>query len=87
MSRFYASIEGGRGNATRQGHSRIAGHIRGWDLGIDVQGEIDENGADVFYVYVTGGSNGAQSSRLLAIIRGADEIVPEIAWRDELIPA
>ena len=60
MSRFYASIQGSRGEATRQGtpKSGIQGHIRGWDMGVSVMGSVDENGKDSFNVYLTEGSNG-----------------------------
>ncbi len=49
MSRFYASIQGNRSAATRQGTaaSGIAGHIRGWDIGVKVEGH-DYDGEDVF---------------------------------------
>ena len=59
MSRFYASIKGSRGEATRQGSpaSGIAGHIRGWDIGIRVIGSVYKD-EDTFSVYLTGGSNG-----------------------------
>ena len=71
MTRFYANIQGGRGEATRQGGAKsgIRGHIRGWDLGVRVSGGVDsETGKDVFYIYVTGGSNGHHSDRFLARI-------------------
>ena len=34
MSRFYANIQGNRGEATRQGttNSGLYGHISGWDV-------------------------------------------------------
>lgn len=60
MSRFYGSIQGGRGEATRQGHtaSGIIGHIRGWRSGVRVRG-YDDDGRDVFDIHVTAGSSGA----------------------------
>jgi hypothetical protein len=73
MSRFYASIKGSRGEATRQGtpKSGIAGHVRGWDVGAAVEiraiGEID-----IVYIYATEGSNGGRvrESDLLARFDG-----------------
>ena len=58
MSQFYARIQGNRGMATRQGtkKSGIRGHISGWNIGIDVEGYVDENGKDHFIVRKTGGS-------------------------------
>ena len=66
MSRFYASIEGNRGPATRMGtpNSGISGHVRGWNMGIRVEG-YDYEGSDHFRVYLTGGSNGACSDQLV----------------------
>jgi hypothetical protein len=59
MSQFYASIQGSRGEATRQGskNSGIVGHVRGWNLGCRVE-MSHEDGRDVCRVYRTGGSNG-----------------------------
>ena len=69
MSRFYASIQGNRGEATRQGHNTgIKGHIRGWNLGVKVCGYVDPQGRDVFKVYRTAGSNHRDGDRLLCTI-------------------
>ena len=67
MSRFYGSMQGSRGEATRQGtpNSGIHGHIRGWNAGVKVC-VSDVDGVDVFTVYKTGGSNGHSSSELIA---------------------
>ena len=61
MSRFYASIKGSRGEATRQGgeKSGILGHIRGWDFGVEVVGYVNSKGQDEFSINLTGGSNGS----------------------------
>lgn len=69
MSRFYGSIQGGRGEATRQGHtaSGIIGHIRGWRAGVRVWGH-DRDGADVFDITVTGGSSGHTVDRYLGSV-------------------
>lgn len=60
MSRFYASIQGSRGEATRQGHSHITAHPRGWSAGVRVEGyTLGEAGdRDAFDVRVSRGSNG-----------------------------
>ncbi len=61
MSRFYASIQGGKSEATRQGtpNSGIQGHVRGWGLGVAVIGSPDLNDVknDTFDIYMTTGSN------------------------------
>ena len=74
MSRFYGDLQGNRGTATRQGtaNSGIHGHIRGWYVGIRVEGS-DVNGEDVFSVWLTGGSNGYCSSTYLGKARVANE--------------
>jgi len=67
MSRFYASIEGqAKTQATRRGgkESGIRGHIRSWGLGIEVIGR-DDNGIDIFEVWVTSGSNGSKSPKFV----------------------
>ena len=60
MSRFYADIQGNRGEATRQGSkaSGIRGHIRGWDSGAQVYCGVNSDGKDVVEVYLTRGSSG-----------------------------
>lgn len=59
MSRFYGSIQGNRGTATRMGTAKsgMIVHIRGWDVGVKVICDVDKDGKDVIAVYETGGSN------------------------------
>jgi hypothetical protein len=72
MSRFYASIRGKAENeATRAGtvKSGIQGHVRGWRRGVKVTGgENLKTGNDVFWVWMTGGSNGHEQAVLIAIV-------------------
>lgn len=73
MSRFYAEIKGNRGEATRMGSkdSGIFGHIRGWEVGIRVQGVADgEN--DKFNVYLTAGSTGGQNDLYIGTAKKID---------------
>jgi len=67
MSRFYADIQGSRGEATRQGtpSSGIHGHIRGWNIGGRVRCYVDNDGNDVVEISVTKGSNGYGDSKCL----------------------
>ena len=68
MAHFYAEIKGNRGEASRMGskESGIRGHIRGWNVGVEVSCYHDERtGKDVCYVYLTGGSNGSSSPKFL----------------------
>jgi len=60
MSRFYGSVRGSAASeAARQGSagSGIEGHIRGWEMGIEVRMGVDPTGADVAQVFITRGSN------------------------------
>jgi hypothetical protein len=65
MAHFRATIKGQRGGASRLGSpkSGIVADVNGWDSGVRIETAI-EKGEDVFYVYVTGGSNGATSPYL-----------------------
>lgn len=65
MSRFYGSLQGNRGAATRQGTTKsgIHGHIRGWSIGAEVSVFPNQLDQDVVNVVITGGSR--NSSTLL----------------------
>lgn len=79
MSRFYASIEGNRGRATRQEtpNSGIQGHIRGWHVGAKVFCYVDpETGKDVVQVYSSGGSNGSSRDILITEF-GENDLAPK----------
>lgn len=72
MSRFYASIQGGKGIATRCGHSSINGHIRGWSVGVNVRGMVDDQGEDTFEVWGTHGSSNKGHAVYVGDIRLVD---------------
>ena len=59
MSRFYGSLNGSKGEATRQGSkaSDMRGHIRGWHIGARVTVYADENDKDTVTIIITGGSS------------------------------
>ena len=60
MAHFYAEIQGNKGIASRMGTkgSGIWCHIRGWDIGVNVQiSHNEKTGKDEIYVFKTGGSN------------------------------
>ena len=73
MARFYASIQGNKGEATRMGtaSSGITGHIRGWNVGahVDCRPNVDTD-RDVVEIGLSGGSN-YPSERRLAVLYGA----------------
>jgi len=73
MSRFYASIQGGRGEATRQGTAKsgIRGHIHGFHFGVSVHGR-DGDEDDVFSIRLTGGIRGASQGVCLGDFEPGD---------------
>ena len=64
MSRFYGSLNGNRGMATRQGTAKsgMQSHTRGWNIGAEVNCYVNDQGQDEVQVVLTGGS--ANSSTL-----------------------
>jgi hypothetical protein len=77
MGRFYASIQGNRGMATRMGNksSGIDGHIRGWEVGVRVSCYYDEvHDRDICEVYRTGGSHNSSNVKLIAKIHSERRI-------------
>jgi len=71
MSRFYASIQGNRGMATRQGtpKSGMEGHVRGWNIGARVTCYVGDDGKDRVRVTLTGGSSNPFSKRDLGTFK------------------
>lgn len=67
MARFYASVQGKKGPASRTGNtaSGIQGHVCGWHAGAKVR-MIVENGNDVVLVYATDGRTGTRPDKLIA---------------------
>ena len=86
MSRFYAQIQGNHGIASRQGHksSGIWSHIRGWNLGIEVQGFVDSQGKDVFWVSITKGSNNTGDKALALIVSENGQSIKATVNTEEL---
>lgn len=74
MSRFYASIQGSKGQATRQGtkNSGIQGHIRGWNVGARVFCSVNDDGKDEVTLILTSGSNGRKSDKAIGTFREED---------------
>lgn len=74
MARFYATIQGNRGEASRMGTKKtgIQGHIRGWDIGCKVLLNVDSEGKDMISIYLTSGSNNQGWSRFLGQFRAED---------------
>lgn len=75
MAHFYGSMQGSRGEATRMGtkNSGITAHIRGWDIGANVDVRTDSNGNDVVTVFLTHGSNNPRHAQCLGMFKLADD--------------
>ena len=75
MAQFYASIRGGRGEATRTGSAKsgIRGHVRGWTVGGLVQGWND-GGADLRW------ANLRRANLSGADLRGANLRRADLLW-------
>lgn len=75
MSHFYGSMQGNRGETTRQGTkgSGISAHIRGWNFGVKVIMYRNPQGNDVTDIYLTCGSDGVGHDKHLG------SFTPEIA--------
>jgi hypothetical protein len=70
MGRFYGEVQGSRGKASRVGgvKSGFWGHIRGWNIGVEVDCIVNKEGEDVIQVWKTGGSNDGLHRVLIAQI-------------------
>ncbi len=80
MSRFYASIQGNRGEATRQGSEKggIEGHIRGWDVGVHVALYVNDHGQDEISIHFTGGSTNSSSLKMLGKFKRVGDEIEEV---------
>jgi len=74
MARFYGNMLGqARTDVTRVGgaNSGIFAHLRGWDVGVKVEGSA-RGERDVFTVYASSGSNGAALDVKVATIENVN---------------
>ena len=76
MAQFKAQVSGQRGRASRLGSKRsgIWARVDGWRSGVEVVGQTDSAGRDVFEVRVTQGS-GSSPGAVLAMVREAGAVV------------
>jgi hypothetical protein len=74
MANFRATIKGSKAEAHRLGSktSGINATVNGWNLGIEVEGKVNSNGEDTFYVYITGGSKNFTKKGLIGVFAQAD---------------
>jgi hypothetical protein len=81
MSRLYGSLSGSASTAaTRCGSksSGISAHVRGWDVGVQVDGYVNCE-VDTFGIYATGGSNGSSPRQFLgtvSLVNGSPVFTP-----------
>jgi hypothetical protein len=70
MAHFYGQMQGSRGETTRMGtkNSGLWAHLRGWDVGVEVRLDVDEDGHDTVTVWETGGSNNSSKVRKLVCV-------------------
>ena len=58
MSRFYSSINSKRTTHTKCGNKDgMSAHIRGWNIGVQVNLSVNEKDQDVLVIHLTKGSN------------------------------
>jgi len=78
MARYYAEIRGSGKLVSKAGtpSSGIWGHVRGWNIGVEVRCHPDEENPkfDVCEVYKTGGSNKKYEKEKIATIREIEEV-------------
>jgi hypothetical protein len=73
MARFWGSIQGNRGEATRLGTPASGLEVRanGWDQGVKIFASVDATtGEDIHQIIQTGGSSGGGKEREIARIKG-----------------
>lgn len=86
MSRFYGIVMGDRAryNATRIGSGKLNVYANTWIAGIEVEAVRTEekhkavpmgSGKDIFNIYLTGGSNGANGNRQKLCTLNEDDII------------
>ena len=81
MARFYGSLKGQRGEATRLGtpSSGLTVKASGWDIGGRVTMDVDPEGRDRVSFEVTHGSNGSASSvHLITFVKVDGKLVPSV---------
>jgi len=77
MAHFYGTLQGSKGQATRQGnrHSGISTSCQGWSCGIDVLGNSSMD-LDVFSVFLTSGTDNDKNRIMLGTFTRQDLLDP-----------
>lgn len=78
MAQFYGEIQGFAKTHASRRRSKSSGlwsHIRGWNIGVEVNVKHDDKtGYDVISIYKTGGSNDSNRKELITEISEGDKI-------------
>ena len=72
MARFIGELQGkAKTKASRLGteKSGLIAHIRGWNVGVFIRCEVDEDGKDTLRIYRTKGSNNPTLQELIVEIK------------------
>ena len=72
MAHFIAGCQGDKGKeVTRLGGppTGISAFARGWNSGVSIYGNVDDEGRDIFEIYADGGSNRKVHARPLGILK------------------
>lgn len=72
MARFYGEVIGQRGKPVHRLGSTSSGvevKAQGWEVGVTVDGNVDDGGNDSFDIWSTGGTNGGIGTRLLGTVK------------------
>ena len=70
MSKMYASIttDATKTEGTKRAHKLANAHVRGWNLGVEINAYTTEEGKQVYEVYQTSGSNGSRGMKLCEVV-------------------
>jgi len=79
MARFIGGVKGAKGAVTRLGLATtgLTAYAQGRNCGVSVSAVVSPEGEESFIVSMNGGSNGAQSTRVLGIVKGG-VFTPEV---------
>lgn len=70
MSKMYASMtaDASKTEATKRAHQSANAHVRGWNVGVEINAYTTKDGKQVYEVFKTGGSNGGRLEKLCEVV-------------------
>ena len=69
MAKLFGEMKGARGAVTSCSNSTLTSHVRGWNLGIKVFADIDNDGNEVFEIYQSKGNNDVNNLKHLLTVK------------------